>query len=123
MQRTILIVEDEIAQSQILQEFFNKKGFLTLEAENGIDGLQKSLETHPDVIVLDVRMPKMNGIEMMKKLREDSWGKNVPIIILSNYDVADNDIARIIYDKPAFYLVKSNSSLEEVLEKIEEVLS
>lgn len=65
----------------------------------------------------------MSGMEMMKKLREDPWGAKVPIVILSNYDVSDNDIARIIYDKPAFYLVKSNSSLDDVLEKIQEVLS
>lgn len=123
MKKTILVVEDEVAQGQILIDFLNKKGYKTLLAKDGVEGLEFALKSHPDAIVLDVRMPKMSGMEMMKKLREDPWGKNSPIVILSNYDVSDNDIPRIIYDKPAFYLVKSNSSLDDVLEKIKEVLS
>lgn len=123
MKKTILIVEDEEAQSQVLRDFLNNKGYNTLQAADGREGLKTALQSHPDAILLDVRMPKMSGMEMMKKLREDPWGAKVPIVILSNYDVSDNDIARIIYDKPAFYLVKSNSSLDDVLEKIQEVLS
>lgn len=122
MKKILLLVEDEISQLKILGEYFRKKDFSILEAHDGIEGLQMALKEHPDVILLDVRMPKMDGMAMMHKLREDKWGKTASIIILTNYDTSDTNLFQILVDEPALYLVKSNSSLDLISEKIDEVL-
>ena len=118
----ILIVEDEKSQRKALRASLEQKGFSILEATNGGEGLGRALSEHPDIILLDVRMPKMDGITMMRKLREDPWGKNASIIILTNYDTNDSQLFQITTDSPSYYLVKSNTSIDRVLEKVKEIL-
>lgn len=72
--KRILIVEDEIPMLKALVDKFSRAGFETLEAKNGIEGLAVALKEHPDLVLLDLVMPKMDGVKMMEKLREDSWG-------------------------------------------------
>lgn len=122
MKKTILIVEDEVSQRKVLSAYLTKKGFSILEAADGEEGLTIALAQHPDVILLDVRMPKMDGMTMMHKLRADEWGKTVSIIILSNYDTSDTHLFQIILDEPSFYLIKSNVSLDLIFEKLKEVV-
>ena len=118
----ILIVEDEESQRKPLRDKFAQKGYFTLEARDGVEGLEAALREHPDIILLDVRMPKMDGMTMLHKLREDAWGKKASVIILTNYDTSDTQLLQITTDLPSYYLIKANSSLEEILEKIEEEL-
>ena len=124
-QKTILIVEDEISQLNVLADEFESEGFRVLKAQNGHDGFDLALLERPDIILLDIVMPVMDGMAMMKKLREkNSWGKKVPIILLTNLS-ADNDarIMAIARDEPAYYLVKSDHLLSEVVEKVKERLA
>jgi hypothetical protein len=73
--------------------------------------------------IIDGNMTTMlTAFVLMHKLREDSWGKTVSIIILSNYDTSDTHLFQIILDEPAFYLVKSNVSLDLIFEKLKEVV-
>lgn len=88
----------------------------------GVEGLKIALREHPDLILLDVRMPKMNGMTMMHMLRKDPWGKTAAIIILTNYDTNDAQLLQISIDLPSYYLLKANSSLEHIFEKIQEIL-
>lgn len=122
MKNNILLVEDEGSQVKILRDYLVKKGYTVLEARDGAEGLEIALKKHPDLILLDIRMPKMNGLTMMHKLREDAWGKNACIIILTNYDTSDTNLFQILIDEPALYLIKSNSSLNLISEKVNEVL-
>lgn len=73
--KTILVVEDQIPILQILVYRFDSEGFNVIEAKNGKDGLELALKEHPDLILLDIILPKLDGIEMLKKLRADNWGK------------------------------------------------
>jgi len=123
MKSTILIVEDEESQRKILSDYLNKRGFETIEARDGVEGLEAAISKHPDLILLDIRMPRMDGMTMMHKLREDSWGKKAAIVILTNYDTSDTHLFQIILDEPAFYLVKSNSSLDAIFEKLQELIN
>ena len=123
MKSTILIVEDEESQRKILSDYLNKRGFDTIEARDGVEGLEVAISKHPDLILLDVRMPRMDGMTMMHRLREDSWGKKASIVILTNYDTSDTHLFQIILDEPAFYLVKSNSSLDAIYEKLQELIA
>ncbi len=118
----ILIVEDDDPQRKVLRINFLQKGFSVLEAVDGLEGLKIALQEHPDVILLDIRMPKMDGITMMHELRKDPWGENATIIILTNYDTNDTQLLQITTDKPSYYLLKASSSLEHIFEKIQEAL-
>jgi two-component system response regulator MprA len=118
-------VEDEASLRNALRDKFTLEGFSVLEAKNGEEGLDVALREHPNIILLDIIMPKMDGLTMMKKLREaDEWGKKVPIIILTNLSAEDDRINRMIADyEPAYYFVKSDHTMDELLEKIKERLS
>jgi len=118
----ILVIEDEEPQRKALRDILVQKGYSVFESRDGVEGMETALREHPDMIVLDVRMPKMDGMTMMHKLREDHWGKSVPIIILTNYDTNDTQIMQIATDLPSYFLLKSNCTLERISQKIEEVL-
>jgi len=119
--KTILIIEDERSLREALRDKLTREGFSTLEAKNGEEGLDVALREHPELILLDIVMPVMDGMTMLKKLREDAWGKNVKIIILTNLSdiekIADS-VKNEVYD----YLVKTDWKLEDVVTKIRERL-
>lgn len=118
----ILIVEDEESQIKILRDNLTKAGFSIIEARNGVEGLKMALQEHPDLILLDVRMPKMDGMAMMHRLRQNSWGEKASIVILTNYDASDAQMFQITVDQPSYYLIKADSPLEKIIEKIQEIL-
>ncbi len=118
--KKILIVEDDLPLRVAETEHLQKDGFTTLVASNGKEGLSTALTEHPDLILLDVLMPKMHGIEVLQKLRQDSWGKTVPVVVLSN--LSDATIERQAKDLGAEYLVKSNRRLHDVENLIAKLL-
>lgn len=121
--KKILVVEDEPDLRQALAESLKHGGFEVIEASNGGEGLEEAISRHPDLIILDILMPKMNGMEMMKKLRQNSaWGKKVPIIMLTNLSVDDSILKGIIEDQPSYYFVKSDWRIPNVIEKVREML-
>lgn len=121
----ILIVEDEPVINKTYAEELRDEGFDVITAANGRDGLEIALREKPDLILLDILMPIMDGITMMSKLREkDIYGKNVPIILLTNLSAGEENImTAIIENEPAYYLVKSDWNLSAVVEKIKERLN
>ena len=121
----ILIVEDEAIISKTYAEELRDQGFQVLTAMNGSAGLEIASREKPDIILLDILMPIMDGLTMMGKLRESgSYGKNVPIILLTNLSASEEKIMKAItINEPAYYLVKSDYTLSGVIEKIKERLS
>lgn len=120
----ILIIEDEPPMQRILADRLTENGFEILLAHNGEEGLTLALQNHPDLIILDILMPKMNGTTTMNRLREDPWGKNVPIIMLTNVSPdTQTALQEIIKNQPAYYFVKSDIQLDAIVEKIQEVLT
>ena len=117
--------EDEKSLRNALYVKLTNEGFNVLEAENGEEGLEKAFGEHPDLILLDLVMPKMDGMTMLKKLRQkNKWSKNVPVMLLSNLGGDDEKMMmEIENDKMTDYLVKSNWSLSEVVKKVKEKLS
>jgi CheY-like chemotaxis protein len=116
-QKLLLIVEDEDSVVYALSEKFNlTEGVKVLFASNGVDGLRKALEEKPDLILLDIILPEMDGIEMLEKLRDDAWGKNVEVIILSNLsDPESEEKAKAL--GVTQYIIKSDSKIEDVVKK------
>jgi len=122
--KKILLIEDDEAMLQALYDIFAENGFLVYKARDGQEGLMVALKEHPDIILLDILMPRMDGLIMMKKLRKDEWGKTVPIVLLTNVTPdSDSTIRSIVEHKPAYYLIKSDVTLEATLEKVQDVLA
>lgn len=119
--KKILIVEDESSLRNALRDKFIHEGFATLEAKNGEEGLKAALGGQPDLILLDIILPKMDGIAMLKKLRQDAWGKDAKVIMLTN--LSDNEkVAEAIAQGTHDYLVKSAWKIEDVVVKVREML-
>jgi len=120
--KRILIVEDEVAILRATSDRLTDEDYEMIEAKDGKAGLDLALKEHPDLILLDILMPKMDGVQVMKKLREDSWGKSVPVILLTKLDLDDQKLREIVQYGAAYYLVKRDWSLEDVVKKVKEVL-
>ena len=122
--KIVLIIEDEAPMLAVLKDKLQESGFMTFQAKDGEEGLEVALTHKPDIILLDLLMPKMDGMTMLTKLREDSWGKKVPVIILTNVSPdTDTTLKAIIANQPAYYLVKSDVKLDTVTEKIKDIFS
>ncbi|MCX6714734.1 MAG: response regulator [Candidatus Uhrbacteria bacterium] len=115
--KIILIVEDESSLLLVLHDRLQEDGFKILQAKNGAEALALSLAEHPDLILLDLLMPVMDGISMLKVLREDAWGKNAKIMVLTNLggeEKLEEAKALGVTD----YLIKADWKIEEVVQKI-----
>lgn len=117
MAKRILIIEDDKSLFHALSDKLLSQGFEVVNALNGEDGLVKAISEHPDLILLDIIMPHMDGITMLKKLREDAWGKNAKVVMLTNVNDTNN-ISQTIELGSFDYLVKSDLSLAEIVEKV-----
>ena len=120
--KKILIVEDELAYLKLLNSQLTAKGYSVVEAINGEKGLEKAKSENPDLILLDIRMPVMDGMAMLNLMRAEEAGKKTKVILLTNLEPDDKIISDIIKDQPAYYFVKSDIQFDDLLEKIKEVL-
>lgn len=117
----VLVVEDDSALQRVLCDKLSQEGFLALKAGDGMEGLEVALKNHPDLILLDIVMPKMDGMEMLAKLRVDDWGKNAPVMLLTNLNDPEkmsNSLAQDVHE----YLVKTDWTLENLIEEIKKKL-
>jgi len=123
MKKILLIIEDDLVLARMYQTLLQNHGYDVKTAVDGETGLKEALDIHPDLILLDIRMPKMDGMTVMHHLREDKWGKTAPIIILTNLDLSDQRLTGVVKDQPSYYLIKSNNPPDQVLEKVNEILT
>lgn len=119
--KKILIVEDETALQKMLSDVLSQEGYETLSALNGKDGLDLARSNKPDLIMLDLIMPRMDGFEVLETLKSDKETQKIPVIVLTNLEAMDN-INRAIELGATTYLVKANYELKEVLEKVKQIL-
>ncbi|MDO8668753.1 MAG: response regulator [Candidatus Buchananbacteria bacterium] len=117
----ILVVEDEPALQQTLGDKIKREGWEYIPSLNGEEGLRTIKKSQPDLIILDLLMPKMSGLEMLKEVRKIYDKQDLPVIILTNYSEGQN-VSEAIALGADIFLVKANYSLEEIIEKIREVL-
>ncbi|MEI6058034.1 MAG: response regulator [bacterium] len=123
IQKTILIIEDEKSLRGALVDFLLLKNFLPIEAKNGREGADIALAKHPDLILLDLIMPEMDGMATLKKIREDIWGANVPIIILTNLSANKGQSKDVtITNEATHYFIKSDWKLHDIVKEIEKIL-
>jgi DNA-binding response OmpR family regulator len=118
----ILIVEDDAFLSDLYLHTFTFSGFDTHIAKNGLEGFDKTTEINPDIILLDIMMPKMNGIELMKKLKEQDATKNIPIVIISNF--SDETLTKEAMVNGALaYIIKSEYEPAQIVQVVKDILN
>lgn len=117
----ILVIEDERLVREAIRRKLASAGFQVIEAGDGEEGLQIAEKEKPDLVLLDLILPLMDGITVLDKLRTSSWGKEIRVIILSN--LADSETVQESKKKGiSDYLVKTDWTLEDVIKKVKEVL-
>lgn len=114
---SILVVEDEAPALLALGDVLKGEGFEVFTATNGKEGLATAIAKRPHMILADLKMPEMGGLEMVRSLRNDSWGKDVPVMILTN--LADGETVQEAQDLGAMeYFVKGDMLMAEIIARI-----
>ncbi len=115
--KKILIIEDEVSLRNALRDKLIGEGFIVLEAANGEVGLELALKDHPDLILLDVIMPKMDGFAMLESMRTDPWGKKANVIVLTNLNDQEY-VLKSFRDEVYDFFVKTDVRIEDLIGKI-----
>ncbi len=118
----VLLVEDDAFLANIYKTKFEMEGFKVRVSENGEIGLKDAKKKKPDIILLDVLLPKMDGFTVLEHLKEDDDLKEVPVILLTNLGQKD-DVEKGLALGAADYLIKAHFKPSETVEKVKKVLS
>lgn len=122
MSAQIVIVEDEVAICNLYKLKFELEGFRVQTADDGVKGYALAKKNQPDLILLDLLMPHMNGAEMLAKLRATDWGASIPVIILTNVS-RDEAPAQLRFLGVSRYIVKAHYTPQQVVDVAREVLA
>ncbi len=117
----ILLIEDEPLLGDLLKKRLEKEGFGVVHQKNGLDGLEYLKANKPDLILLDIILPKLSGFELMEKIQSDSQYHPAPIVIISNLG-QDTDIERGQALGAIGYFVKARVSMEDLVSKVKDFL-
>lgn len=117
----IAIIEDDAVISQMYRMKFEAEGFDVQLADNGVRGVALVESFRPDMILLDMQMPQMNGAEALEKIRGASWGKTIPVIVLTNLgaEEAPKNLRSLGIHS---YIVKAELTPKQVVERVKEAL-
>lgn len=115
--KTILLCEDDPLLQTMYKTKFEKDGFTVFVAHNGEECVELALSKHPNFLVCDIMLPKLSGLDAISQIRLDSWGKNLPVIILSNLmNQTEKDKAQTLEVKA--FLLKSDTTPKQVVDAV-----
>ncbi|MCB9816894.1 response regulator [Candidatus Nomurabacteria bacterium] len=120
-QKTVLVIEDSPYLAESLEDMLAIKGHKALIAPNGREGAMMAIEHQPDLILLDIRLPDIDGYEVYRRIRENDWGKDSNIMVLTASESTEN-ISKNIDLPTDLILFKPEWSVPDLLERIEEQL-
>lgn len=120
--KKILIIEDEEFLSEMYKIKFEQEGYEAIVADNGPDGIEAAKKEKPDLILLDLLLPKMDGYEVLKKLKLDKDTKNIKVYILSNLG-QNGEINKGFADGADGYLIKANLTPSQLVRNVEKIFS
>ena len=121
MKRSILLIEDNSDIREALATALTKHNLTVYQAPNGLMGYTMAIENEPDLILLDLMMPEMDGHTALTKLRQHPWGRHAKVVVLSAMDDVNN-IGTAYEGRISDYIIKSNTSLEEILMKVQSLI-
>ena len=119
--KKIVLVEDDEMVARMYQKVFSLGGFAVVVASDGEEGLGKIRQILPDLVILDVMMPKMNGLEVLDKLKHDQATKDIPVIMLTNLSLSE-EVKLALENGAARYLIKCENEPKKVFEVAQELL-
>ena len=117
----IAIIEDDSVINQMYRMKFEADGFDVQVADNGKSGIELVEKYQPDIILLDLQMPEMNGDQALARIRSKDWGKNIPVIILTNLG-AEESPKELKELNIHSYIVKAEFTPSQVVARVKEVL-
>lgn len=117
----VLLVEDDKMILDMYTLKFAQEGYKVFQAENGKDGLVMAKKETPDIILLDIILPQMDGFSVLKKLKSDASTKNMPVVLLTNLG-QDGDVKKGLDLGAIDYLIKANYTPSQVVEKVKSLL-
>ncbi|PIZ55769.1 response regulator [bacterium (Candidatus Torokbacteria) CG_4_10_14_0_2_um_filter_35_8] len=117
----ILVVEDDVFLTKVYQDKFSREGFLTIVASDGAVAFNKAKKEKPDLIILDLLLPKKTGLDVLKELKEDKELKKIPVLILSNLG-RGQDIEKGKELGADDYLVKADMTISGIVGKVKKLL-
>lgn len=120
--KKLLIVEDDLVLQSALEEFLVAEGFEVSCAIDGEVGIQKALSELPDLILLDIVLPKKDGYEVLAEIKSNEKASHIPIVLLTNLGSLE-DVKKALELGATTYLVKADYKLDEVTQKIKEILN
>ena len=118
----ILITEDDPLMSRMYQKIFTFEGYQVEMAADGQEGLDKARELKPTMILLDVMMPKLNGLQVLEKLKADPETKSIPVVMLTNL-AGQQDAENALAKGAIKYIVKSEYEPKQVADIVKELLA
>lgn len=118
----ILIVEDDPLMSRMYEKIFSFDKYDIVMAENGEEGVDKARNEKPNLILMDIMMPKMNGLEALEKIKADPELKNIPVVMLTNL-AGDKDAETALAKGAVKYIIKSEQDPKQVSDMVKEVLA
>ena len=121
MPKQVLIIEDDPAILGILADKIAEAGFSVLKAQDGQHGLALALEVLPDLILLDLLIPKLSGLDVLEKLRANTRSSHIPVLVLSNLN-DDESLNKTLARNNASLIIKSNTPLESIVDKVSAIL-
>ena len=120
--KKILFIEDEESLQKAMGSMLESKGFEIFKALNGEDGIKTAEKVMPDLILLDLILPKKNGFEVLTDLKKGPITKDIPVIVLTNLE-GSSDVERALTSGATTYLVKANYTLQDIMAKVDAVLA
>ena len=120
--RRILLAEDDRFLRKAAETTLKRQGYTVLTAADGEEALRAARSERPDLVLLDLIMPKLNGFEVLRALKQDAATARIPVIVLSNLG-QDRDVHQALEEGAAAYFVKADLSLQELVRRVEETLA
>lgn len=118
----VAIIEDDIAIVQMYRTKFENEGYEVATAQDGVAGLELLTDFQPDIVLLDLMMPNMNGLDMLSKLRNQPGGRQTKVVVLTN--MGDTETATKVYKMAADdYIVKAEMTPKQVAERVKVLLA
>jgi DNA-binding response OmpR family regulator len=115
--KTILVVDDDLTLREMYEERLKQEGYIVIGAADGEEAIKKAQDQIPALIILDIMMPRINGIDVFKQLRADEKTKGIPIVILTALVQEIDKVQELMTERDS-YLVKSQDMPKTVIEKV-----
>jgi CheY-like chemotaxis protein len=119
--KKVLLVEDDEHMLRMYQKLFTYGGFAVTAAADGLEGIQKAKEIKPDLIILDVMMPKMNGLELLEEIKKDKTIKHIPTVMLTNLSM-EREIENALAQGASLYIIKNEHEPQKVFDMVKNLV-